>query len=532
MEKRLLLAFILSFAILYVWSALFPAPNPTTIKTETTQTIDNKDVGKQPPPVKKVKAEAPPPPSFPEQFYTLENQTVRVLFTSIGGAIKEIYLKEYAASLPVTNIVDSPKLVDYSFNVTDKTPNSITFTAQINDSEVNKKFILKEKDYLLNVQIDIDGNLGMSKLDISTITGFAIDADRMDKKLKQSRDLGLIDYAYKINDTITRQGSIFKYSNAKEQFEINHKETNVVKTGPIDWIGFRNKYYTIILRLDKKFNNLNILNDDNNKLFINISTAKTNINSIQFKLFYGPQILDLLDQYELAETMKFSRFGLLDGICKLIYKVLNIIHKIIPNWGLCILILGTLIYGLTFPLTLKSMSSMKKIQALQPKIAKLREQYKNNPQRLSKEQMELFKEHKVNPMGGCLPMLLQMPLFIGFYQVLWRSVMFRGAKFLWIKDLSEPDRLIVLNSELPLIGNEFNILPFLMGIVMFFQQKFSSRNMAVSDPAQAQQQKMMALLLPFMMVFIFYKASSGLTLYFTYFYLLTTFTQWKLSQKA
>jgi YidC/Oxa1 family membrane protein insertase len=123
-----------------------------------------------------------------------------------------------------------------------------------------------------------------------------------------------------------------------------------------------------------------------------------------------------------------------------------------------------------------------------------------------------------------------MPVFIGLYQVLWRSVSFKGAKFLWIKDLSEPDRLFLLPFNIPFLGNEFNVLPFVMMGVMFIQQKLSSKNMVVVDPSQAAQQKMMATIMPVFLGVIFYKFASGLTLYFTMFYCFSTFTQWKLSK--
>ena len=129
-------------------------------------------------------------------------------------------------------------------------------------------------------------------------------------------------------------------------------------------------------------------------------------------------------------------------------------------------------------------------------------------------------------------MLLQMPVFIGLYQVLWRSVAFKGAKFLWIKDLSEPDRLFIFPFNLPVVGNELNILPLIMVVVMFFQQKISSKNMVISDPSQAAQQKMMTTIMPIFLGFIFYKFASGLTLYFTMFYFFSTFTQWKMSKQV
>ena len=153
---------------------------------------------------------------------------------------------------------------------------------------------------------------------------------------------------------------------------------------------------------------------------------------------------------------------------------------------------------------------MKEMQAVQPKIEELRKIYKDNPQKLNKEIMELYREHKVNPLGGCLPLVLQMPIFFALYQALMRSIALKGASFLWIKDLSEPDRLFILPKTLPVIGNEFNILPVLMAIGMFIQQKFT---MASASSAAAEQQKLMTIFMPILFGIIFYHMPSGLVLY-------------------
>lgn len=127
-------------------------------------------------------------------------------------------------------------------------------------------------------------------------------------------------------------------------------------------------------------------------------------------------------------------------------------------------------------------------------------------------------------------MLLQMPVFIGLYQVLWRSVSLKGADFWWIKDLSQPDRLAILPFSLPFFGNEINLLPIIMVFVMAIQQKITSKSMVITDPAQATQQKMMTIMMPVVLGVVFYQFASGLTLYFTAFYALSTFTQWKMSK--
>lgn len=169
---------------------------------------------------------------------------------------------------------------------------------------------------------------------------------------------------------------------------------------------------------------------------------------------------------------------------------------------------------------------MKEMQVLQPKIEALRKAYKDNPQRMNKEIMELYKEHKVNPFGGCLPLLLQMPIFFALYQALMRSIALKGASFLWIKDLSEPDRLFMLPFSIPVLGNEINILPIVMAIGMFAQQKISMSQAATGT--SADQQKMMMILMPLMFGLIFYHMPSGLVLYWFVNSALMLFYQFKI----
>jgi YidC/Oxa1 family membrane protein insertase len=171
---------------------------------------------------------------------------------------------------------------------------------------------------------------------------------------------------------------------------------------------------------------------------------------------------------------------------------------------------------------------MKEMQVLQPQVEELRVLHKNNPQRLNKEIMELYKAHKVNPLGGCLPMVLQIPVFFALYQVLSRTVALKGADFLWIKDLSEPDKLFTLPNSLPVIGNEINILPILMAIGMFFQQKTS---MVSISQNQAEQQKIMMIVMPIMFGVLFYHMPSGLVLYWFINSSLTLAYQLRVSRK-
>ena len=202
---------------------------------------------------------------------------------------------------------------------------------------------------------------------------------------------------------------------------------------------------------------------------------------------------------EISDLRIFGT-GFFVSMGRLIFHVLNSIHRIIPNWGFSIIILTILIKIIFFPLTRSSLRSMKQLQKLRPYLQDIQKKYKDNPQMLQKEMMNLYKEYKINPFGGCLPMLIQIPIFVGFFLALRNSIFLRGSKFIfWIKDLSLPDTVAT-------IGNiPINILPLLMFASSFFQQKMT--------PSVEQSQKFMNIMLPLMMLVLFYNFSSGLLLY-------------------
>jgi YidC/Oxa1 family membrane protein insertase len=187
-------------------------------------------------------------------------------------------------------------------------------------------------------------------------------------------------------------------------------------------------------------------------------------------------------------------------------NTLNAIYRVVPNYGVAIIVLTLLVRILFWPVTHKSTESMRKMSALQPQIKALQAKFKDNPQRMQQETMKLYKENKVNPLGGCVPMLVQIPVFIALFTVLRSAVELRFAPFLWISDLSEPENLLA--GMIPVIGS-LNILPLLMVATMFIQQKLTP---AAGDP---QQQKMMAIMMPLMMLIFFYTMPSGLVLYWT-----------------
>lgn len=282
----------------------------------------------------------------------------------------------------------------------------------------------------------------------------------------------------------------------------------------VKFIGMRDQYFCAIIQPESTGYS-GFVNKVSDKIFdVGIMSNKLDIPagseiSQNFKVYIGPQDVDTLSIVN-PNWGSIVYFGMFDIVAQVILGFLKFLFSIVRNWGLAIILLSIAIYLILFPLSVKQMKSMKEMQILQPKMEQLRKQYGDNSKKLNEEMMKLYKEHKVNPLGGCLPMILQIPIFISLYQVLSRSIALKGSSFLWIKDLAEPDRLFKMPFEIPFLGEYFNILPILMAIGMFIQQKMSSAN---ASGQAAEQQKMMVVLFPIMFGVMFYNVPSGLVMY-------------------
>ena len=225
----------------------------------------------------------------------------------------------------------------------------------------------------------------------------------------------------------------------------------------------------------------------------------------QYTLFIGPKKLSLLRSMgnKMQDIMEFGFFW---WFCELLVPTLNFFHSLIPNYGVAIILLTFLVRIIFWPLTHKSTLSMKRMQELQPKLKEIQAKFKDNPTKVQQETWACYKENKVNPLSSCLPMLVQIPVFIALFTVLRSAVELRYAPFLWMADLSEPENLFL--GMIPFIG-AINILPVLMAGTMALQTYLTP---SAGDPAQ---QKMMLVMMPIMMLFMFYSFPSALSLYWT-----------------
>ena len=224
----------------------------------------------------------------------------------------------------------------------------------------------------------------------------------------------------------------------------------------------------------------------------------------RYEGYFGPKKLAYLKEtgYDLGKAINFGWF---DVLAKPMLYLLNFFHSILGNYGIAIILLTCLIKGAFWPITQKGMKSMKNMQKLQPKVSKLREKYKDDPARMNQEMMALYKTYKVNPVGGCLPMLIQIPFFFALYKVLMAAIELRHAPFmLWINDLSAPDRLMI-GFDIPILHG-IPVLTILMGASMYLQQKMTP---TTADPTQAKVMQF----LPVIFTVMFINFASGLVLY-------------------
>ncbi|MDH4317392.1 MAG: membrane protein insertase YidC [Desulfobulbaceae bacterium] len=242
-----------------------------------------------------------------------------------------------------------------------------------------------------------------------------------------------------------------------------------------------------------------------------------------YSVFFGPKKFTLLKAAD-ENLSKVINFGWFDLIAKPMLWLLNFFHAFLGNYGLAVILLTVVIKLSFWPIAQKGMKSMKNMQKLQPKVAKLKEKFKDDPQRMNQEMMSLYKSYKVNPLGGCLPMFLQIPFFFALYKVLLMSIELRHAPFmLWINDLSAPDRLWV-GFDIPFLHG-IPVLTLLMGLSMYFQQKMTP---TTADPAQAKIMQM----LPVIFTFMFLNFASGLVLYWFVNNLLSMLQQYLINRQT
>ena len=356
-----------------------------------------------------------------------------------------------------------------------------------------KSFSIDRNSYVVNVSYLVNNK---SEKDLSLCMYGQLKQTADDSYLQNNSGFGMVASAYR--------GTA--YSSDESRYEkktlddiIEDKSYNV--TTKEGWVAMIQHYFVSSwIGGDNNVNNVIYSNhaDNNTSAIIGIRTDAVNVAAgseakLSSKLWIGPKDQDAMES--VAKNLELTvDYGWLWFISIPLFKILAFIHSLIGNWGFSIIVLTMIVRGVMFPLTKAQYTSMAKMRLLQPKLMELRERYKDDRQKIGTETMKLYKSEKVNPLGGCLPLLIQMPIFIALYWTLMESTELRQSSFmLWITDLSVKD--------------PFFVLPILYGVTMFYLQKMSPT--PVTDPVQRK----VFMAMPFVFTFMFCTFPAGLTLY-------------------
>ncbi|MCM8780473.1 MAG: membrane protein insertase YidC [Candidatus Omnitrophica bacterium] len=485
MERRLILAIVLSLLVLLSWSAFLARYYP--------------ELGSPKPKVLK-EIEIIPLEDIPaENLFNYTQDKFDLVFEESKAIIKEAKFKDYQSYGFALNSGLLLARPDWIFQKKEATSHKIEFVFQGQPYQITKRFIFHNYKYNIELEIDIT-NLS------SQILALEIPLTLGKVNLKSS------------------PGSFQEIVIANQERPLRLGLRKDLKIERIKYLAWRERYFCIIVEPESPGYSGFIKKLSPSESEFGLVSSQFNLNpgeskKEKFHIYLGPQELKIISSYN-DDWTQMVYFGMFDFISRILLQLLTFCNNLVHNWGLAIIMLSLLVYFMLFPLSLKQLASIKQMQALQPQIEEIRQLYKDNPQRQNKEIMELYRRNRINPLAGCLPLVLQLPIFFALYQVLMRSVVLKGANFLWVKDLTEPDRLFVFTQSLPLLGKEINLLPLLMVITMFLHQRFS-----LSTNTSREQQRIMSIIFPILFGFIFYRMPAGLVLYWFINSLLMLFQQ-------
>jgi YidC/Oxa1 family membrane protein insertase len=503
MEKNLILAIALSIAILVGYNFLFPPVKPEPVKTSAPVQAPvqpqpgtpaaagvNPSAAQSQPPVSTL----PEAPGAPSKEIKVETSLYSAIINTRGGTFKSFRLNKYqdAEGKPVEMVQPDSSVKPLTLAPAGTTPSqaegvvygadkdaltlakggegTLTLTAEGPDGKaLVKDLTFKDGSYVIDGSFEVKG---YPSAVLYMGDGFGSVTD-----LKGKKAYGFVG-PYTLVD-----GSKHEDNPAKLAAE----KTYAGNTG---FTGVTDRYFIAAAVPSGPFKGI----VEKGSLGDGLVGIQSPGPAEKFFLYIGPKEYDRLKAagHELERTVDFGWFTF---VAKPLFVALKYFDRLVGNWGWAIIILTVIIKLLFAPLTHKQQKSMKRMQKLQPLFAELKEKYKGDPAKLNKEMMELYKKHKVNPLGGCFPMLIQIPVFFALYRVLGNSIELRHAPFIfWLHDLSAKD--------------PYYVLPLLMGVSMLAMQKMTPTSM---DP----KQNMMMMLMPVVMVFMFINLPSGLVLYFT-----------------
>jgi YidC/Oxa1 family membrane protein insertase len=493
-RTRTAVAFLIIVAVLFIWSMMSRKPHTEPSASDTPSDTTTQEVA--PEPVVETR-------ELPADADTIVIQRAHytVVLSSAGGSVKAFYLKDHNINIVppgeqlFTTIVNSGSIENFDYTVTE---DSVVF------SYPGKQFALHKTYYF-------DNQHGFQLSVTAAETASHVLSLKAGLNITEAKNPGEdVRYfsAYVKND---------KVNEVKKKIKDEY-----AYTGDVDWFALRTKYFMLIMNNKARINTINFYKLPKDLPSETACIAPDEVNHAAFGCFYmrgggdryGAEIVGtdsirlsvLLVPIKYSELSKFKRGyeqvtagGLFGPIQRFFLWVFNFFFSIFKNYGVAIILFAILIKLIFFPLSRQMIMSQRKMQMLQPELKKIQQKYKDEPQRLNQEMMHLYKTYKVNPFTSCLPLLIQMPIFIALYQTLITSIEFRQASFmLWITDLSLKD--------------PYYVLPICMGVMMLVQSLLTT-----IDP----RQRFMVIVMPLVMVFIFLNFPSGLQLYWFSYNILT-----------
>lgn len=494
MDKRTILAVALSLIVLIGWSVFFQkTPAPVKKATEEASPL-------RPEQPAAVQTEKPIQPDIPQpdisfsgagQDIVIETDLYHAAFSSKGGIATSWTLKKYqdhegnpvtllkepGVIPPLGMILEGPEGPDrhilqkviYTSNTSNinlisqgSASAELVLAYQDSGMSVRKKFVFHNDSYRIDLTIDTM-NVPQYLLPIGT-------------------DFGVYDKQQR-----EHKGPVMQVGTDREEFDSGLKSSRYF-TGQIHWIGQEDKYFTAALIPLSPVEGASVWKEGASaEVALKLKPQKQD-----FIFYIGPKEYDRLKSFN-AGLENMVDFGWFSIVAMPLFWVLKLFYKYLGNYGWAIILLTIVVRVPFIPILNKSQQSMKKMQKIQPMMAELKEKYKKDPVKMQKETMALYKKYKVNPVGGCLPMFLQIPVFIALYNVLLKAIELRGAPFiLWITDLAAKD--------------PYYVFPIVMGATMVIQQKMTPSAM---DPKQAK----IMMLMPIVFTFMFLSFPAGLVIY-------------------
>ena len=474
--------------------------------------------------------EQPKTPSVPEETVVLENDELKLEISSWGAVVKKATLKKYAKDCGEISDENPPVEFDFSLaplgrlggidgsdgyeiKVVGASKASATFSVggwtrevTLGDGYLVTYEDQCQRDYTTADQMPNTLSVGLMRMGDSKNDLLSVDSWAMDAGKGKEGVVHHCEGSSPLKELLV--GGLSGGCSGSKNAAGMPLETTVPYIGAQKWIALKNRFFVTALVSTTAENagfSATVARDAKAQTYrpesvSAVANVRTGAGATKSVFYIGPKKQSLLWNLGMKDVMEF---GMWRWICYPLVWVLNFFNSLVPNYGIAIILLTILVRLIFWPLTHKSTVGMKKMQELQPKMKEIQAKFKDNPQRLQQETWALYRDNKVNPMSSCLPMLVQIPVFIALFNVLRSAVELRYASFLWISDLSEPEALFA--SWFPFGG--LNLLPILMAATTALQSAFTP------STGDRSQQRMMMVFMPLMMLVMFYSFPSALSLY-------------------